>query len=194
MNKNSEDAVNQLRVMFESEKINFEEKLKEEKKKNERKIKNLTEDYESKIQEMENEMNEEIDMFNNDLQEKDNYHETYCRQVEHEINTLNQRIDMLESNLKEAKELNLTLQNNHATLLEQQLENHNKERKELADRIEKMNQEFGSKENELTTLRLKRDQNEKLLSEKDKILLQSRTDHDEERKDLEKKIENYKVK
>ncbi len=45
MNKNSEDSVNQLKSLFESEKIKFEEKLKEDKKKTERKLKQLIEEY-----------------------------------------------------------------------------------------------------------------------------------------------------
>jgi len=48
--------------------------------------------------------------------------------------------------------------------------------------------------NELTSLRLKREQMEKSIGEKEKLLSQCRLEYDEDRKDLEKKIENYKNK
>merc|ERR1712032_1784116 len=78
LNNNSEESVNQLKILFESEKIRFDEKTKEEKLKMDRKMKNLVEDHEQKLSEMENELKEEID----NLQiERDNIEEMHRNYV-----------------------------------------------------------------------------------------------------------------
>ena len=54
--KNSEETLNQLKTLFETEKIRLEEKLREEKEKNEKRINSIIEDHENKIKEQENEL------------------------------------------------------------------------------------------------------------------------------------------
>ena len=94
-----------MKSLFETEKIRFEEKLKDERNKTEKKLKNLTDEYESKLKEQETELKEEIENLNNDLQAEINNHNEYVSHAEHEIGLLQQKIETLDNQIKERKSI-----------------------------------------------------------------------------------------
>lgn len=194
LNKNSEETILQMKSIFDTEKIRFEEKLKDERTKNEKKIKNLTEDYETKIKEIESEYKEEIENLNADLQAEVNNHNDYVSHAENEIGLLQQKIETLKHFLDEARESYSKLQNETALQSEKESENFRKDRAEMQAKIETLISDNNSKDKEITSLNMKKDQLTNKVNEKDELLLSMKKEHDEDKKDLTAKMENYKTK
>ena len=194
LNKNSEETINQLKNIYESEKNLFEEKLREEKSKTERKIKALTDEYEKKLSQQETELREEIENLSEDYQLEVENHKNYASQAEHEVGLLQQKIETLENYLSDSKE---TLSNNQIQsrqILEKEIDNFKKDRNEFLLKIEVLNNENNNKDKEITSTKMKKDQLEYLLSEKENLLILIKKEYDEEKKDLQTKIENIKSK
>jgi len=194
LNRISEETVSQLKALFETEKIRFEDKLKDEKLKNEKKIKSLKEEYETRIREVESELKDEIDNINNDYNELENTHQTYIANAEHEIATLNQQREALEAYLREAKELINKTQMQSNQNIDQLTENFNKEKKELITKIDALTIESNNRDKEISQLQLKRDQLERTIQDKDSLANQIRKEYEEERKDIQRKLDSYKQK
>jgi len=194
LNRISEETVSQLKALFETEKIRFEEKLKDEKSKNEKKTKVLKEEYESKVRDIETELKEEIENYQNDYNDLENTHQTYIANAEHEIATLNQQREALESYLREAKEVMNKQQQQSSTSIEQITEGFNKERKDFFTKIETISVENANKDKEISQLQLKRDQLERTIVDKDNLANQIRKESEEERKDIQSKLDGYKQK
>ena len=100
LNKNSEETLNQLKTLFENEKMRLEEKLREEKEKYEKKIETMTDDYENKLKDQENELKEENENLQNDLNDLNQGHNQFVTNAEHEFELLNQKILTLNASLK----------------------------------------------------------------------------------------------
>lgn len=194
LNKNSEDTISQLKALFESEKIRFEERLKEEKSKNEKKIRFTIEEYEGKIKEIENDLREELDNLQNDYSDLECNHQNYISNAEHEIDLLNQKIEALEGYLRESREAFNNMQNQSSYNIDQINENFSKERKEFVYKLETLTTDNNNKEKELTSLHLKRDQLDKIISEKDAYTNQMKKEHEEEKKDILAKLDHFKEK
>ena len=194
LNKNSEETLNQLKALFETEKTRLEEKLKEEKSKNEKKMSALIEDYENKLKEQENEYKEENENLQNDLNEIDKAHSVYVSNCEHEFEMLNAKIESTEQALKETKEALANAMEQNKTALDSANELFNKERKELQNKIDSINNDLNSKEKELAGIQSKKEQIEKLLSEKDNIINQLKKDYSHDKDEQTAKYEELKKK
>lgn len=194
LNKTSEESINQLRILFESEKIRFDEKTKEEKIKTDKKIRNLIEDHEVKIRELENELREEIEILHNERDNLDEIHRNYITNSENEIGNLISKIENLELCLKESKDNYESLNKNLNSQIESLNENFNKERTDLLSKLELLNNDNNLKEKEITSLLIKKDQYEKIIKEKEISYLQIKKEFDEEKNDILFKLESYKQK
>lgn len=192
LNRASEETINQMKALFETEKIRFEDRLKDEKHKNERKLKNLIDDYETKLREIENELKEENEILQSEKDEIEMKHNNYIQNVEGEISTLKNRIDGNESALREKHEAFSTMQNQLNAQIEQISESYSKERKELLGKLESLVADNNCKEKENVSLSVKRDQLEKLVAEKESNYLSLKKDYEDEKKDMMAKIEEYK--
>ena len=179
-----------MKNLFETEKIRFEEKLKEERSKSEKKLKNNTEEYETKVQDLERELKEEIENLNNDLQAEINNHNDYVSHAEHEIGLLRQKIETLEHFLNEAREALNNVQTQSSQQLEKEAENYKKDKIEFQTKIDTLTLENNNKDKEITSLKTKKEQLETLIVEKEAALLNLKKELEEDKKDLMTKMEN----
>jgi hypothetical protein len=194
MNKNSEESVNQLKVLFESEKLRFDEKTRDEKIKTDKKIKELIKDHDAKIKEIENELKEEIENLNNEKESIEEDHRNYVANTENEIANLISRVELYENNLKESKEEYDKLNRNLTAQIEILTDNYNNERSNFRTKVENLTQDNNVKEKEITSLLIKKEQNEKIIKEKDEIFMQLKKELEDEKHELFNKIETYKQK
>lgn len=194
LNKNSEESVNQLKVLFESEKLRFDEKSRDEKIKTDKKIKELVKDHEAKIREIENELRDEIENLNNEKDAIEEEHRNYVSNSENEIANLISRLEFLENSLKEGKEEYDNLNKNLTAQIENLTETYNKERSNLQNKVQNLTNDNNMKEKEITSLLIKKEQNEKIIKEKDEIFMQLKKEFEDEKNELMNKIETYKLK
>ena len=140
LNTKSEETIKQLRMIYETEKIRLEEKLKEEKNKAERKIKQITEEYEEKLRETTEELQQEYMNLEEEYKSLEQRSLNYETQAENEINILNHKCETLDKANKELKE---TIQNANITSKKEfdlLVEKTEKERRDLIDKIEALTQ------------------------------------------------------
>ncbi len=192
LNRTSEETINQMKALFETEKIRFEDRLKDEKHKNDRKYKNLIDDYEQKLRDLENELKDENEILQSEKDEIEMKHNDYIQSAEAEISSLKNRIDNYEVNLKEKQELYNNLQSQLNSQLDQLNENYTKERKDLLNKIETLVVDYNNKEKENVSLTVKRDQLEKLVNEKENNYMNLKREYEDEKKDMIAKLEEYK--
>ena len=191
-NRSSEETINQMKALFETEKIRFEDRLKDEKHKNDRKHKNLIDDFELKLRELENELKEENEILQSEKDEIESKHNEYIQNAEGEISSLKNRIDNNESALREKHEAYNSLQSQLNAQIEQLNENYRKERKELLNKIEAFVVDNNGKEKENVSLTVKRDQLQKFVVEKENNYLSLKKEYEEEKREMIAKIEEYK--
>ncbi len=194
LNRSSEETINQLRHLFEQEKVLFDEKLRDDKLKNEKKMKALIEEYENKLHQQEAELKEEIENLNEDLQTETASHNNFVTQAEHEIGLLQQKNETLEQYLNETKDALNQNQIQSRQILEREMDNYKKDRNEFLNKIEALNIENNNKEKELTSFKMKKDQLEYLLQEKENYVSMIKKEFDDEKKELQNKIETLKSK
>lgn len=194
MNKTSEESVSQLKNLFESEKLRFDEKTRDEKIKADKKIKELVKDNESKIKEIETELKDEIESLNNEKDAIEDDHRNYVANAENEIANLIARVDAYDNNLKESKEAYDNLNKNLTAQIDNLTETFNRERSDLQTKLETLTNDNNAKEKEITSLQIKKEQNEKLIKEKDSIFMQLKKEFEDEKIELLDKIETYKQK
>src|SRR5574344_3134025 len=103
-NKQSEDAVNELKALFGAEKLRLEEKLKDEKTKNAKKVSEMIEEYENKLKDQETELKEELENLQYDYKDLEDEHETYMTKVDHDFEMYDQKIKTSEAALKDSKD------------------------------------------------------------------------------------------
>jgi len=193
-NRTSEESVNQLKNLFESEKLRFDEKTRDEKMKTDKKTKELIRDHESKIREIETELKEEIENLNNEKDAIEEDHRNYAANAENEIANLIAKVEAYESNLKESREAYDNLNKNLTAQIDNLTETFNKERYDLQTKLENLTNDNNAKEKEITSLLIKKEQNEKLIKEKDIIFMQFKKEFEDEKIELLNKIESYKHK
>lgn len=194
MNKTSEESVNQLKVLFESEKLRFDEKSRDEKMKTDKKIKELIREHDLKLREVETELKEEIENLNNEKEAIEEDHRNYVANAENEIANLIARSEAFENNLKESKEAYDNLNRNLTAQIDNLTESFNKERTDFQTKLENLTNDNNAKEKEITSLLIKKEQNEKLIKEKDQIFMQLKKEFEDEKIELLDKIESYKQK
>jgi hypothetical protein len=186
----SEDTIKQLKMIFETEKLRMEEKIKEEKNKAEKKLKQQALENENKI-------NELIEEHQNDRME---FEEQYKQLEEHNaelneklenIQSLYSKIESLEKSNKELKDnYNLAIAN-AAKANELAAEKFDKERKEFLDKIEGINSQLSAKDRENLMLVNEKEKYINVIKEKDVYVNNLRLEVEEENKELQLKIEQY---
>lgn len=186
----SEDTIKQLKMIFETEKLRMEEKIKEEKNKAEKKLKQQALENENKI-------NELIEEHQNDRME---FEEQYKQLEEHNaelneklenIQSLYSKIESLEKSNKELKDnYNLAIAN-AAKANELAAEKFEKERKEFLDKIEGINSQLSAKDRENLMLVNEKEKYINVIKEKDVYVNNLRVEVEEEKKELQLKIEEY---
>lgn len=186
----SEDTIKQLKMIFETEKLRMEEKIKEEKNKAEKKLKQQALENDNKI-------NELIEEHQNDRME---FEEQYKQLEEHNaelneklenIQSLYSKIESLEKSNKELKDnYNLAIAN-AAKANELAAEKFEKERKEFLDKIEGINSQLSAKDRENLMLVNEKEKYINVIKEKDVYVNNLRVEVEEEKKELQLKIEEY---
>jgi len=194
INKSCEDTIANYKTMFENEKIRLEEKIKEEKLKYDKKLKYSQEEYEIKIREMEKDLKSEIENIKFDYEQLEDNHKNFLIEAENEIRSLNQKNSSLDTSLKENKEYLAAFQNQYNSSLEKKTESFNNERKELHKKIEVLTTENNQKDQELTGLKFKFEQMEKLISDFNQVIKKEKDLAEETKSDLTEKYENMKKK
>ncbi len=192
LNRASEETINQMKALFETEKIRFEDRFKDEKHKNDRKYKHLIDDYEQKLRDIENELKDENEILQSEKEEVEMKHNDYIQSAEAEISMLKNRIDNNESALRDKQEAFNVLQSQLNAQIEQLSENYGKERKELLNKLESLVVDYNNKERENVSLTVKREQLEKLVAEKENNYLNLKKEYEDEKRDLMAKVDQYK--
>lgn len=96
-------------------------------------------------------------MLQDEMREAEMQHNALVNQMEHEASLNMQKIETLESYLGETKASLNNIHSLNSASMEQQLDQFNKERKLLMEKIEGMTVELTRKERELTSLENARD-------------------------------------
>ena len=187
----SEETIKQLKMIFETEKLRLEEKLKEEKNKLDRKIKQLTSEYEDKIKESTEELQNEYYNLEEEYKALEQRSLNYESQAENEINLLTHKCETFEKSNKEMKDNLANITINSKKELDQLLEKYEKDRKELNDKIESLNNLINSKDKEIILIKSEKERYEAIIKEKDEYVFKLRADVEEEKKELNQRIEEF---
>ena len=190
----SEESLNQLKNFYEVERERLEKRLIEEKSRLEKKTVQSSEEYEARIKEEQGNYEDEIEGLKEDLREQEMQNATLIQQYEHEIALKQQTIDNLEKHLKETKENLANLQNSHNCNMEQQMESFANERKGLLEKVEMLNNEVYKKEKELMGFQQKNQYLEGMLSKKEQGVEVMKGEFNEERGNLNEKLEEIRNK
>ena len=191
LHQKSEDTIKKLKMIYETEKIRLEDKLKEEKSKADKKIKQLTNDYEDKLRELQEETSNEYAALEEEYKLLEQNNNNYISQAENEINLLTHKVETLEKNNKEMKEQMIQAQLAAKQANDLINEKYEKERKEILEKLESMTSEFNSKDKEILLLRSDKERLEGTIKDKDEHIAQLRKDLEDEKKDLNAKIDEY---
>jgi hypothetical protein len=192
LNKSSEETINQMKALFETEKIRFEERMKEEKHKNEKKNKFLNEDFDQKLKDLESELKEEIESLQIERDDLEHLHNDYVSGIENEMGVLNSKIEGLENALRESKDTYALSKNQYNNEIDKLNLNFNNERNILFSKIENLSYDNNNKEKMNVSLIVKRDQLEKMIEEKEGNYLNLKKEYEEEKKEIIDKLEEYK--
>jgi len=161
LNKNYDQTITHYKQLFDTEKNRLEEKVNMEKIKFEKKKESLQEEYENKIKEIEKENKNELSHCNEEYEELEENYQKYIFKTDSEIKELNKHILDLEASLKEAKENFNMSQLQFNINLEKKNEMFDNERKELQKKIEQLNKDINFKDQEITSLKFKKENLEK---------------------------------
>lgn len=190
-NQKSEETIKQLKMIYETEKIRIEDKLKEEKTKNDRKLRQITNEYEEKIRELTDEAQNEYIALEEEFKALEQRSLNYESQAENEINLLSHKCETLEKNNKELKDSFNSAVANAQKAAELATEKLEKERKELSERIEILNSDLNSREKETLMLKSEKERLEGNIKDKDEYIFKLRQEVEDEKKDLQQRIEEY---
>ena len=191
LHQKSEDTIKKLKMIYETEKIRLEEKLKEEKNKSDKKLKQNTNDYEEKIREIQEEAANEYAALEEEYKILEQNNNNYISQAENEINLLTHKVETLEKNNKDLKD-----QMTQAQIAAKQAndlinEKYEKERKEMHEKLEIITSEFNTKEKEILLLKSDKERLEGTLKDKEEYISQLRKELEEDKKELNAKLEEY---
>lgn len=130
----------------------------------------------------------------NDLEDLNQEHTSYVTNAEHEFELMNQKIETLEKALKESKSaLNNEISKNKNSV-DSMNDTFNNERKELQLKIDNISNDLNNKEKELTTLISKKEQLEKIITDKDEMIGQLKDDNIKEKDEFNIKYEELRKK
>ena len=194
INSKAEESLQQLKNFYEIEKERLEHRIQEEKAKAETRFAFMVEEYEQKIREDNDLANDQRQDLEDQLTDLENLYGTDTMQLKQQIALDTQKIETLEKHLKETKDNLASIHTSHALAIEQQLDNFNKERATLLEKIERLATDAAIKEKDLTSMTYKKEQLENLLALKEKDFEDAKTDWTQERNNLGEKLEEAKTK
>ena len=194
LNRNTENTILQLKSLFEAEKIRLEDKIKDERENIKNKYILMIEEQTNRNKAEVDTLRDENDTLENNLKDLEELYENYVSKSEHDIQFHTQKNESLEKTLKESRENFTNFQNQANQTLEQTIEGHNRERKELVNKIENLLDENHGKEKELSSVTLKREQLEKMLQDKELFLNKKFKEYEDDKKELWNKLDHYKTK
>lgn len=194
INSKSEESLQQLKNFYEIEKERLEHRVQEEKEKAETRFAFMVEEYEQKIREDSDLANDQRQDLEDQLIDLENAYAADTTQLKQQIALDAQKIETLEKHLKETKDNLASIHTSHALAIEQQLDNFNKERATLLEKIERLATDTAAKEKELTSVTYRKEQLESQLALKEKDFEEARTDWALERTTLSEKLEEAKTK
>ena len=192
--KRSEDALAQLRNVYEVEKERLQTRVIEEKEKAGRFASQQIEEYEVKLKDEQQQRAEEVGSLQNELAECDLRCHEVITQLEQEAELSKQKIKTLEDQLKESKDQFNRLQSINSKSLEQQMNNFTEERKNMLEKIEKLSYELTVKERELTTYENKNLSLQQDIERTSKSIKEWKAERITEKTSLSEKIETLKDK
>ena len=181
-------------MIYETDKIRVEEKLKEEKNKNDRKIKQLTNEYDEKIREITEEAQNEYYNLEEEYKALEQRSLTYESEAENEINLLSHKCETLDKNnrdLKDSCDLNIINNKKALDLLQSKLD---KERIENQEKIESQQKEINNLEKEILLLKSNIERLEGVINDKEDYVIKLRAEIEEEKKELQLKLDEYNKK
>ena len=190
----NEESINQLKRLLEEDKRRFEEKLQNDQENYESKIKKIIIDYETKISEKENEYQNMFEGLQNDLNEQTSNFNQYESNAEQQITSLKHKIESLENLLNETKDNYSKLQENSNYHLGNHLENMKKERNEFINKVEALSSDLNAKIKENINLGLKINKLENIIKDNDEKKEHSIKTLEIEKRDLQEKLDLYKMK
>lgn len=191
LNTQSEEAIKQLKMMYETEKIRMEDRMKDERNKTDKKIKLLIAEYEEKLKEVTEESHNEYFALEEEFKNYEQRMTNYESQAENEINLLNHKVDALEKGNADLKERLAAISSTSQKSLESINEKFEKERKELNERIELLQSDQNSKDKEIVLLKSDKDRLEGVIREKDEYIIKVKSESEDEKKDLNARVEEY---
>ena len=183
-----------MKTFYELEKERLEHRIVDEKEKAESRYTFMVEEFEQKIREDADLAADQRQDLEDQLADLESLYSTDTSQLKQQIALDSQKIETLEKHLKETKDSLSSIHTSHALAIEQQLENFNKERVLLLEKVERLAGDAAAKEKELTTVVYKKEQLESLLVFKEKELEECRGDYSTERSALMDKLEEAKTK
>lgn len=192
--KKFEEDLAQLKSFYEIEKEGLKKKIQDEKNKGVKNVKNTVEDYEQRIQDEQFQHEEELDMLQDELRDKSDQLEALGHRFEQEMSLSEQKIQSLEQHLKETKEALDNVQEKNTVAMDSQLITFNKERKEMLNKTDQIQQKITEKEKIITSLESKNESLTNDIKKKNEEIDQLRKEFNESRNVLEKQIDDMREK
>ena len=193
-NNKNEKLINEMQKYFEAEKNNLDIKLFEEKEKFLKKLNEQEKYYIEKYEEIEEGKNKKISDLEEDLENLETQHNEYLIHTNQEILLNKQNIEYLQKFLNEQKENFTNLQNSQKFNLEKQLENYNKEKEILNEKIEILISNVNKLEKEITVLEVQKEYLENDLKSSNEKIDNLLKNFNEEKNQMKKKIDNFEEK
>ena len=194
LNEQNEKTLNQLKKIFNDEKVRLDEKINTQKKKFDDKMNNIINEYETKIKEQEEQCKLEVDNIQYAYEELEGKYNALSLDSQHQIELLSEKLLTTDNFLNEDKERLLKLTNVHNKEIEKKLNEFNKERKELNEKVESLNIEKTKLAQEINKKNEIISQLKATIQEKDKEIEDSKKEYDTAMDRFINKFEQYKQK
>lgn len=160
-NKNYDETITHYKLLFETEKTRLEERNKDERTKYEKKTRMMQEEYESKIREIEKENKIEVSQCKEEYEDLEQNYQKYIIKSDLEIKNLTEKVQELELILKQEKENFYNAQAQYSINYDKNNQIFNNDRKEFLKKLENLNKEISNKDQEITSIKCKKDFTEK---------------------------------
>jgi chromosome segregation ATPase len=193
-NLKSQEEREEQQKKFDQDLALLKQFYEQEKDRLEKKIKKTISDYNQRLQDEQNAHEEELEILQDDLRDKEDQLQDILAEQEHEQSLSAQKIQSLEQHLVETKKALDDVQQKNAQLMDNQMNNFNKERKELLDKADELNQTMTDREKQITLLE---NRNESLTSDikkREEEIETLRLDYNNLKKHLEGQVDALREK
>lgn len=193
LQQRSEESLSQLKLFYENERERLEKRITEEKSRYDRRIAQAIEEYEAKLKEEQSNYEDELLSLREEIKVLNEEIEKNEKKSQHDLALKQQSIETLEKYLRETKESLLGSQDANSRNLEQHLNSFSNERRSLVEKNEAYMNELSRKEREILGLIQIKEVLEANLLKKDQNAEIAKKERLEERKIMEKKLEDLKI-